>query len=387
MCVCVFVHFQVPAYETMDGKYLSESNAIAYYVANEQLRGKTDLERAQVVQWLSFAENEILPYSAAWVFPLLGILPYNKNSLERAKEDVKSTLNVLNKHLLNNTYLVGERMSLADIVVFSSLLSLYQHVLEPSVRATYGNVNRWFTTVLNQPQVRKVVSIFKLADKAIEFDPKKYAEFQAKVGGGAPKPHKEQQQKKQEKKKEAAPKKEAEPVEELDAAELALAEEPKQKDPWETLPKSLFNYDDFKRCYSNEDETVSIKYFWDKFDPANNSIWFGEYKYNDELSKVFMSCNLITGMFQRLDKMRKQSFGSVCLFGEDDNSSISGIWVWRGQDLAFQMSPDWQIDYDCYEWKKLDPSSEETKKMVENYFSWTGTDSKGRKFNQGKIFK
>lgn len=100
-----------------------------------------------------------------------------------------------------------------------------------------------------------------------------------------------------------------------------------------------------------------------------------------------MSCNLITGMFQRLDKMRKHSFSSVCLFGEDNNSTISGVWVWRGQDLAFPLSPDWQIDYDCYTWKKLDAKSDETKKLVEQYFSWTGTDSKGRKFNQGKIFK
>lgn len=51
--------------------------------------------------------------------------------------------------------------------------------------------------------------------------------------------------------------------------------------------------------------------------------------------QVFMSCNLIGGMFQRLDKMRKAAFASACLFGEDNNSSISGIWVWRGQDLAF----------------------------------------------------
>jgi elongation factor 1-gamma len=53
--------------------------------------------------------------------------------------------------------------------------------------------------------------------------------------------------------------------------------------------------DDFKRCYSNEDESKSIPYFWEKFDPENYSIWLGEYKYNDELQKVFMSCNLISG--------------------------------------------------------------------------------------------
>lgn len=58
--------------------------------------------------------------------------------------------------------------------------------------------------------------------------------------------------------------------------------------------------DDFKRCYSNEAESVSIPYFWQKFDKENYSIWFCEYKYCDELKKVFMSCNLIAGKFFEL---------------------------------------------------------------------------------------
>ena len=192
---------------------------------------------------------------------------------------------------------------------------------------------------------------------------------------------------KEEKKPAAKKEKPAEEKEEMDAADEALAMEPKSKDPFDAMPKGTFNFDDFKRSYSNEDEAVSIPYFWSKFDPENYTIWLGEYKYNNELSKVFMSCNLITGMFQRLDKMRKQSFASVCLFGEDNNSTIPGVWVWRGQELVFPLSPDWQIDYDYYSWKKLDAASEETKKLVQQYFSWNGTDKDGRKFNQGKIFK
>jgi hypothetical protein len=47
-----------------------------------------------------------------------------------------------------------------------------------------------------------------------------------------------------------------------------------------------FNMDDFKRFYSNEDEAKSIPYFWEKFDPENYSIWFCEYKYPEELTKV-----------------------------------------------------------------------------------------------------
>jgi elongation factor 1-gamma len=36
--------------------------------------------------------------------------------------------------------------------------------------------------------------------------------------------------------------------------------------------------------------------------------------------------------------MRKNAFASMCLFGSDNDSSISGVWIWRGQDLAFEVS-------------------------------------------------
>jgi len=104
------------------------------------------------------------------------------------------------------------------------------------------------------------------------------------------------------------------------------------------------------------------------------------------LTKVYMSCNLITGMFQRLDKMRKNAFGSLILFGADDDSTISGVWVWKGPQLAFELSTDWQVDYESYNWKQLDANSDETKKLVAEYFSWEG-EFGGKKFNQGKIFK
>lgn len=43
-------------------------------------------------------------------------------------------------------------------------------------------------------------------------------------------------------------------------------------------------------------------------------------------------------MFQRLDKLRKNAFASVILFGTNNDSRISGIWVSRGQELAFPVS-------------------------------------------------
>merc|ERR1712183_571486 len=369
---------KVPAFETTDGKCIFESNAIAWAVGNEQLRGKIPMDQAQVVAWMNFADNEILPASCTWVFPCLGIMQFNKGNTERAKNDVQKALGALDAHLLTRTYLVGERISLADISVCCTLLHLYQYVLDPSFRKRFVNANRWFTTMVNQPQVKAIIGEFKLCEKMAQFDNKKFSEVQGKLKGGAGDKKKEQQPKKEQPKKEQ-PKKEATP----EAPQFA----PKPKDPLDALPAGDFNMDDFKRFYSNNDEEKSVPYFWEKFDKQNYSIWYSEYKYTEDLSKIFMTCNLIGGMFQRVDKLRKNAFASMCVFGEDNANNISGIWVWRGHELVFPLSEDWTVDYESYDWKKLDPDSEETKKMVDTYFKWVGEDNKGRKFNQGKIFK
>ena len=47
---------------------------------------------------------------------------------EKAKEQVKKALGVLNGHLSKRTFLVGERISQADIAVACNLLQLYKYV-------------------------------------------------------------------------------------------------------------------------------------------------------------------------------------------------------------------------------------------------------------------
>merc|ERR1712240_773084 len=362
---------KVPAFEGSDGVLLTESNAIAYYVANDELRGGSDAAaRAQVVQWMCMADNEILPASCTWVFPTMGIMQYNKNATDRAKEDVKAALKTLNDHLLTRTFLVGERVTLADIAVACTLLNLYKQVLDPSFRKPFMNVTRWFITVINQPNAKDVIGSFALCSKMAEFDAKKFAEFSGKGAGGDKKG--KEKAPKAEKKKE--PEKKKEKKEEPAADEIPM--EPKKKDPMDALPKGTF-----------DDEDPSIAWFWEHFDHENYSIWRGDYKYNDELTMVFMSCNLIGGMFHRLEKLKKNAFASCCLFGKDNDSSISGIWVFKGQELAFELSEDWQIDYASYDWKKLDSKSDECKAQVAQYWKWEGNDAQGRPFNQGKILK
>jgi elongation factor 1-gamma len=151
--------------------------------------------------------------------------------------------------------------------------------------------------------------------------------------------------------------------------------------------KPLFNMDEFKRVYSNEDTAEkAIPYFWKNFDKQNYSIWFCEYKYPEDLTQVFMTCNLVSGFFQRLDTLRKNTFASMGIFGENNNNTMAGVWVWGGQDLIFKLSPDWQVDYESYSWTKLSPDDQHAQQLVNQFLLWEG-EYKGKKFNQGKIFK
>merc|ERR1712025_1224336 len=373
---------KVPAFEGSDGVLLTESNAIAYYVANDELRGGSDAAaRAQVVQWMCMADNEILPAACTWVFPTMGIMQYNKTATERAKEDIKAVLKTLNGHLLTRTFLVGERLSLADIAVACTMISLYTQVLDAEFRKPFVNVTRWFNTVVNQPHAKAVIGQVNLCTKMAEFDAKKFAEFSGK---GDNKKEKKEKAPKQEAKKQPEKKKE-EKKEEKPAEDEPKIE--KKADPFEKMPKGTFDLEEWKRFYSNNDEPESVAWFWEHFDHENYSIWRGDYKYNDELTMVFVSCNLIGGMFQRLEKLKKNAFASCCLFGKDNDSSISGIWVFKGQELAFELSEDWQIDYASYDWKKLDSKSDECKAQVAQYWKWEGNEAQGRPFNQGKILK
>jgi len=403
---------KVPAYENDAGVYLFESNAIAHYLSNEQLRGQTLVEQSEIFQWIEYGEREITPVSTTLVYPCMGILQFNKNNNERAKDELKHILQLLDNYLRTRTYLVGERITLADITIACDLLLLFQWIIEPSIRETYQNVARWFSTLINQKEFQAVIGAdFTLCEKTAQFDAKKYAELsrQDQIPQTQPRPKnlaqhtddntegakakKEKKPAKQEE-KPAKPEKKPEKKEEDDAAagdddetDDAYANEPKQKDPFADMPKSTFNMDEFKRVYSNEDTAEkAIPYFWKNFDAEHCSIWFCEYKYSEELTQVFMTCNLVTGFFQRLDKLRKHAFGSMCVFGENNNNTITGIWVWRGHELAFELSSDWQVDYESYIWKRLSVDDENTKKLVNQYFLWEG-EHNGKKFNQGKIFK
>jgi len=240
------------------------------------LLGKTKQDYASILRWMSFANTEVLIGLGGWFRPLIGRDPYNKKSVDDAQKRALDAVKVLEDHLLVNTYLVGERLTLADLFTVSLISRGFQYFFDKEWRSNNPNVSRWYETVYNQPIYSEVAEKFELIEKAIPNQPPKKE--------AAPK----QEKPKQEKPK-AAPKEK-----EQDDEEDGPAPEPKPKHPIDQLPRATFVLDELKRKYSNEEtREVALPWFWQNVNFEEYSLWRVDYKYNDELTMTFMTSNLI----------------------------------------------------------------------------------------------
>ncbi|KAL2828257.1 hypothetical protein BDW59DRAFT_143456 [Aspergillus cavernicola] len=357
---------KVPAFEGANGFTLSEAVAIAVYVTSQNekttLLGKTKQDYASILRWVSFSNTEVLPSFGAWYRPLKGLDPYNKKNVDDASKAALKKLSVLNTHLTANTYLVGERITLADIFAAALLTRAFATVIDKKVRSDNPAVSRWFQTVVNQPAFKAVVENPVLIEEAIKYTPPK---------------------------KEEKPKKEAAPTPAAAATEEAAPAEKKPKHPLEALGRPTLVIDDWKRTYSNEDtRSAAMPWFWQNFKADEYSLWKVEYKYNDELKLTFMANNLIGGFHARLEASRKYLFGCQGVYGENYACVNKGVFMVRGQEAlpAFEVAPD----VESYEFIKLDPSSEADRKYTEDIWAWdvpVTVDGKELSNVDGHVFK
>ncbi|KPM35132.1 Elongation factor 1-gamma 1 [Neonectria ditissima] len=360
---------KIPAFVGEDGYTLSECIAIAVYLTSQNekttLLGKTKQDYASILKWLSFFNSEVLPRLGDWFSPLLGRSQYNKKNVDEASKATLKAFSVVEEHLSNNTYLVGERITLADLFAAGIAQRGFQYFFDKKFREENPNVTRWFDTVRNQ-------TIFSSVAEKLEF-----LDTPALTNTA---PKKAEQPKKEVAKKEAAPA--------AAAVEEAPKEAPKPKHPLEALGKPTLPLDEWKRQYSNLDTPTAMKWFWENVNFEEYSLWRVDYKYNDELTLTFMSNNLIGGFNNRLEGSRKYIFGCAGVYGENNASVIQGAFVIRGQEYlpAFDVAPD----YESYSFTKLDPTKPEDRQYVEDIWGWEkGVTADGKEYPlaDGKVFK
>ncbi|KAI3815451.1 hypothetical protein L1987_15119 [Smallanthus sonchifolius] len=339
---------KIPVLETPNGSVF-ESNAIARYVAHgSSLFGSSAIEYGQIEQWIDFSSFEIDANIRGWFMPRLGFATYIKSFEETCISGVKRGLEALNKYLATHTFLVGDGVSLADIIMTCNMLLAFKLLMPKSFTSEFPHVERYFWTMVNQPNFSKIIGEVNQTEATI---PLKKPEA---------KPTKPEPKKEAPKPKEEAPK--PAPV----ATEEEEAPKPKPKNPLDLLPPSKMVLDDWKRLYSNTKTNfreVAIKGFWDMFDAEGYSLWFCNYKYNDENTVSFVTMNKVGGFLQRMDLARKYAFGKMLIIGNEPPFKVKGLWLFRGQEIP-KFVMDECYDMELYEWTKVDLADEAQKERV-----------------------
>ena len=142
---------RIPTLRLEDGSHLAESNAILCYLAEGSPFWPAErTARAETLQWLFFEQYSHEPYIAVLRFwahlPELTALQQAERPGRKARGE--DALGVMEKHLGQRSFFVGERYGIADIALYA-----YTHVAEEGGfdLAAYPAIRAWLARVAAEP--------------------------------------------------------------------------------------------------------------------------------------------------------------------------------------------------------------------------------------------
>ena len=148
----------LPFLETEDGN-LSETNAILFYFAQKyknDLLGQNNFETAKINQWIEFGSCELNRCQKAIIYPMFGWNEFSRESFDKENAKIKDYLKILEKELEGKNYLVGNRFTLADIILFRYLrLFMMFQFPEGMRKKLLPNTTKWFENIMKTNEVVK----------------------------------------------------------------------------------------------------------------------------------------------------------------------------------------------------------------------------------------
>merc|ERR1719182_615533 len=207
-----------------------------YFRARPQgdLYGHSFFSSAQIDSYIDWSLVNLEVPMLLQVLPLMGRMDKNFQVVKKAQADFEKGLQRLEGDLAVRTFLVGDRLSLADVIITTILYYPMKFFMDAAYRRKYPNLTRYFSFVVSTP------SFFKTVGFVVPCVVAKNPLFAGGKGGkkknkGGKKQKKKQQQ--QKKKPKPEKKKEADPLK-------AFLNQFRGKKPSMIL-------DDWKRQYSN----------------------------------------------------------------------------------------------------------------------------------------
>jgi glutathione S-transferase len=144
---------QVPVLEVGDGRYISESNAILWYIAiGTPLAPENRLDRADALQWMFFEQHALEPNIGAayfWLCLVRGGRELQTHALEDWMERGYSALQVMENHLTKHDFFADGRVTVADLALYA-----YTHLAEQCDfdLSSFPAIRNWLKRVEDSPR-------------------------------------------------------------------------------------------------------------------------------------------------------------------------------------------------------------------------------------------
>ena len=330
-----------PLLKTDEG-CLQQSSAICAYLATlagGKLLGATATERAQVDQWVSYANSTITPTASVVSTGIFGWGDVMQNDWNEAAKNLKAHLKVMNTALEGKKWLAGAEASVADVIVAAALMLNFQTTLDAGFRKAMKNVDAWASACYALPSFKKIFGNVQMCAKPLK--PVCVAE-KKEVKKAAP--------------VAAAPKKKEEKV----------------LDNVESLPPTAFNVYDFKTFFVNHPDKkgAAVDEWYKMLDWEGWSFWEFHYeKYTGEGEKLHVTNNLMGGFLSRAEHVNKYCFARHGVFGEEPNLEVKGVWLCRGPNEIPDGLKKEHPQFEYYKYRQLDPrNKKEDDTLIREYF-------------------
>jgi glutathione S-transferase len=151
----------VPTIE--DGDFvLWESNACVRYLAREYGAGTLYPENSQSIglteQWMDFQTSSLYPVFMPIFYNKVRSPPekFNSNLVAEGIKGCTLFFEKLNRHLKNQDFLVGSKLSMGDVSIGSMMYRYYEMDIE---RPELKFVNNWYQRLIERPAYQKNVMI------------------------------------------------------------------------------------------------------------------------------------------------------------------------------------------------------------------------------------
>ena len=400
-----------PFLETKEGN-ISQSDAIIYYLCQKykpELLGQNAFEKAKIMQWTEFANCEISRCNRSIIYPIFGWDELNKDDYNRDNNKIKEYLKCIEKELEKNEFIIGNKITLADISLFAKTRFLMMfHLPEQMRNKLFPKLNKWFENLMNTKEAMKAYGRTVLCKTPMK-------PFAGKINKNKPekenkenKENKEEKDKNKEKEKDKNKNKKDKKEKkdkQKDKKENEQKEKPKQEkkekekepyipgllevprfnikeienNPLDSLPPSKFDLSKFKEEFINsKDKATSLNNFWTNFDQEGYSLWYIEYNNSpNECVTLFRTCVIKGDILEQLKYFKKYCFGVLGAYGGNGAYKIKGCLLWRGKDIPEEIKA-----INCFNkmtFRKLDCNVEKDKELVKEY--WTKINENEKVFD------